>query len=144
MNNWRLRSELTVTVNCQLINGLCENRDQVILTGDFNCKHPELGNDQTNSSGTRLITATQKNNLTLINDGTPTLTNNFVKEDVNDLIFISQPIIPEFRDFWLGDDLGSDHFIINGVFSCIIMYSHSWKGSRQILQTELYWLANRN
>ena len=31
----------------ELINGLCENRDQVILTGDFNCKHPELGNDQT-------------------------------------------------------------------------------------------------
>ena len=35
----------------ELIDGLCENRDQVILTGDFICKHPELGNDQTNSSG---------------------------------------------------------------------------------------------
>ena len=36
----------------ELIDGLYENRDQVILTGDFNCKHPELGNDQTNTSGT--------------------------------------------------------------------------------------------
>ena len=38
----------------ELIDGLCENRDQVILTGDFNCKHTVLENDQTNSSGTRL------------------------------------------------------------------------------------------
>ena len=28
-----------------LIGGLCENRVQVILTGGFNCKHPELGNE---------------------------------------------------------------------------------------------------
>ena len=56
----------------ELIDGLCGNRDQVILTGDFNCKHPKLGNDQTNSSGNRLTTVTQNNNLTLINDGTPT------------------------------------------------------------------------
>ena len=50
----------------ELIDGLCENRDQIILTGDFNSKHPELGNDQTKPSGTRLVTATQNNNLTLI------------------------------------------------------------------------------
>ena len=73
----------------ELIDGLCENRDQVILTGDFNCKHPELGNDQTNSSGTTRITVTRNNNLRLVNDGTPTYTNASGKEDVNDLIFIS-------------------------------------------------------
>ena len=50
----------------ELIDWLCENRDQIILTGDFNSKHPELGNDQTKPSGTRLVTATQNNNLTLI------------------------------------------------------------------------------
>ena len=43
----------------ELIDGLCENRDQIILTGDFNSKHPELGNDQTKPSGTRLVTATE-------------------------------------------------------------------------------------
>ena len=97
-----------------LIDGLCENKDQVILTGDFNCKHPELGNDQTNSSGsTRHTTVTQNNNLTPINDGT---VNASGKEDINDLISISQPIVPNFRDFWVGDDHGSDHFIINGFY----------------------------
>ena len=54
---------------------------------------------------------------TLINDSTPTYRNVSGKEDVNDLIFISQPTVPNFRDFWVGDDNGSDHFIINGVFS---------------------------
>ena len=107
----------------ELIDGLCENRDQVILTGDFNCKHPELGNDQTNYSGTRLITVIQNNNLTLMNDGTPTYRNASGKEDVNDLIFISQPTVPNFRDFWVGVDNGSDHFIINGVFSYKPIYN---------------------
>ena len=57
----------------ELIDGLCEDRDQVILTGDFNCKTPRARKTtKTNSSGTRLTTVTQNNNLTLINDGTPT------------------------------------------------------------------------
>ena len=107
----------------ELIDGLCENRDQIILTGDFNSKHPELGNDQTKPSGTRLVTATQNNNLTLINDGTPTFLTRLGKEDINDLIFISQSIIPNFRDFWVGDDHGSYHFVINGVFSYTPIYN---------------------
>ena len=93
-------------------------------SADFNCKQPELGKDQTNFSGTRLITATQKkNNLTLINDDTLTHTNKFSKEDANDLIFISQQILPKFRDFLVEDDLGSDHLIINGVFSNTPIYN---------------------
>ena len=107
----------------ELIDGLCENRDQVILTGDFNCKHPELGNDQTTTSGTRLTTVTQNNNLTLINDGTLTYRNASGNEDVNDLIFISQPTVPNFRDFRVGDDNGSDRVIINGVFSYKPIYN---------------------
>ena len=96
-----------------LIEGLCENGDQVILTGDFNCKHPELRPDKLLWYQT---TVTQNNNLTLINDGTPAYTNASGKEYVNDLIFISQPTVPNFRDFWVGDDHGSDQFIINVFF----------------------------
>ena len=32
-------------------------------------------------------------------------------------------IIPNFKDFWVGDDHGSDHFIINGVFSYTPIYN---------------------
>ena len=66
---------------------------------------------------------TQNNNLTLINNGTPTCTNASGKEDVNDLIFISQPTVPNFRDFWVGDNNGSDHFVINVVFSYKPIYN---------------------
>ena len=93
------------------------------MTGDFNCKHPQLGSDQTNSSGTRLTTVAQNNNLTLINDGTPAYTNASGKEDVNDLIFILQPTVPNFRDFWVGDDHGSDHLSINVFFSYKPIYN---------------------
>ena len=34
-------------------------------------------------------------------------------------MFISPPIIPHFRDFWVGKDWGSDHNTITGVFSHI-------------------------
>ena len=61
--------------------------------------------------------------MMLINYGTPTYTNACGKEDVNDLIFISQPTVPNFRDFWVGDDNGSDYFIINGVFSYKPIYN---------------------
>ena len=66
---------------------------------------------------------TQNNNLTLVNDGTPTYINASGKEDVNDLISISQPTDPNFRDFWVGDDNGSGEFIINGVFSYKLIYN---------------------
>ena len=102
----------------ELIDGLCEDRDQVILTGDFNSKHIELGNKVNNGSGLTLLEATERNHLTLINDGTPTyIKATSGKEDILDLMFISKTIRPYFRDFWVGDNHGSDHFIINGVFS---------------------------
>ena len=57
-------------------------------------------------------------NLTLTNDGTPTHTCDSTNDkDILDLMFISPPIIPHFRDFWVGEDLGSDHNTIIGVFS---------------------------
>ena len=53
---------------------------------------------------------TQNSNLMLINVGTPTYTNVSGKEDINYLIFISQPIVPNFR-------VGDDNFVLNGVFA---------------------------
>ena len=38
-------------------------------------------------------------------------------KDILDLVFISPPIIPHFGEFWVGEDLGSDHNTFIGVFS---------------------------
>ena len=57
-------------------------------------------------------------NPTLTNDYTPTNTYDSTNDkDILDLVFISPPIIPHFRYFWVGGDLGSDQNTIIGVFS---------------------------
>ena len=49
-NNVQFTIAIRIDSNCELyvstvviVDGVCENRDQIILTGNFNCKHPELG-----------------------------------------------------------------------------------------------------
>ena len=124
----------------ELIDGLCKDRDQVILTGDFNSHHTELGNDHTTCSGNTLLTAIENNHMTLINDGTPTYCNAITgKEGILDLIFMSHSICPHFRDFWVGDDHGSDHSIINGVFSYTPV-CNEWEVKPVMLYHKADWL----
>ena len=57
---------------------------------------------------------TTKHDMTLTNDDTPTYINVHTgSSDKLDLMFISQSLVPLFRDFWVGDDMGSDHNIIH-------------------------------
>ena len=102
----------------EIIEGFCLGRDNVILTGDFNSKHESFGNKTRTTGGNLLQETIDDMNLTLTNDGTPTHTGDSTNDkDILDLMFISPPIISPFRDFWVGEDLGSDHNTIIGVFS---------------------------
>ena len=99
----------------EIIEGFCLGRDNVILTGDFNSKHESFGNK---IRGNLLQETIVDMNLTLTNDGAPTHTCDSTNDkDILDLMFISPPIIPHFRDFWVGEDLESDHNTTIGVFS---------------------------
>ena len=101
----------------EIIDGFCLGRDNVILTGDINSKHESLGN-KTRTGGNLLQETIVDMHLTLTNDNTSTHTCDSTNDkDLLDLMFISPPIIPHFRDFWVGEDLGSDHNTIIGVFS---------------------------
>ena len=101
----------------EIIEGFCLGRD-VILTGDFNSKHESFGNKTRTPGGNLLQETIVDMNLTLTNDNTSTHTCDSTNDkDILDLMFISPPIIPHFRDFWVGEDLGSDHNTIIGVFS---------------------------
>ena len=103
----------------ELIEGLLDGRENVVLTGDFNSKHQDLGNDKQDKSGHDLVEVTRKLGMTLINAGTPTYRNDKTgKDDVNDLIFISPSLFPCYKEFWVGEDLGSDHSVITGVLYC--------------------------
>ena len=102
----------------EIIEGFCLGRDNVILTGDFNSKLESFGNKTRTTGGNLLQETIVDMNLTLTNDGTPTHTCDSTNDkDIQDLVFISPPIIPHFRDFWVGEGLGSDHNTIIGVFS---------------------------
>ena len=83
-----------------------------------NSKHERFGNKSRTPGGNLLQETIVDMNLTLINDGTPSYACDSTNDkDILDLMFISPPIIPHFRDFWVGEDLGSDHNTIIGVFS---------------------------
>ena len=84
----------------EIIEGFCLGRDNVILTGDFNSKHESFGNKTRRPGGILLQEIIDDMNLTLTNDGTPTHTCDATNDkDILDLVFISPPMIPHFRDF---------------------------------------------
>jgi len=97
----------------EILEGLLEGRERVVLTGDFNIRHTDYGHDITNKGGEVLHNMTTKHHLTLANDDTPTFISHNGTHNKLDLMFISPPIVSLFRDFWVGEDLGSDHFTIH-------------------------------
>ena len=96
----------------EIIDGFCKGRKNVILTGGFNSKCTYFGNKKDTPLGVRLRDTTIHNGLTLINDDTPTYRDNYTAtEDILDLIFLSPSVLTKYKDFWVGEDLGSDHIV---------------------------------
>ena len=110
----------------------------ILHTGDFNCKHEGFGNKTRDSGGILLKKITEDMNLSLTNENTPTHTNDTTNhQDILDLMFISPPIIPHFRDFWVGEDLGYDHNTIIGVFSRMLYDNAGWKDINQTITNSI-------
>ena len=102
----------------EIINTICTRHDNTIITGDFNCRHENFGHDTADKHGKLLIQYTEDNNFSKLNDNEPTYINDHTgKEDVKDLIFASPTMMKSFKDFWVDEDLGSDHRTINATFS---------------------------
>ena len=65
-----------------------------------------------------LIQYTEDHNYTTLNDNEPTYINDSTgKADVKDLIIASPRIMATFQDFWMDEELGSDHRTITATFS---------------------------
>ena len=100
--------------SAEVLDGLLAGRKNVVLTGDFNSRHTAYGHTTNSIGGNMLHDMTLKHHMILANDDTITYTNeHHDSADKLDLMFISQPIVPMFRDFWVGEDLGSDHNTIH-------------------------------
>ena len=92
--------------------------DKTIITGDFNSKHEDFGHDTSDISGRTLVHITNQYKYTKLNDNEPTYTNDKTgKQDVKDLIFSSPKMTHTFKEFWVDEDLGSDHNTIIATFS---------------------------
>ena len=101
----------------ELIEKLLTRHDKTILSGDFNSKHENFGHDKSDKSGRGLVYITEKHKMTKLNDNGPTYVNDTTgKEDVKDLIFSSPALTQNFKEFWVDEDLGSDHKSILATF----------------------------
>ena len=84
--------------------------DKAIITGDFSSKHEDFGHDTSDISGRTLVDITNQYKYTKLNDNEPTYTNDATgKQDVKDLNFSSPKMTHTFKEFWVDEDLGSDH-----------------------------------
>ena len=102
----------------EIINTICTCHNNTIIMGDFNCRHENFGDDTADKHGKLLIQYTEDNNFSKLNDNEPTYINDHTKwEDVKDLNFAPPMMMKSFKDFWVDEDLGSDHRTINATFS---------------------------
>ena len=101
----------------EIITGIITRQTHTIITGDFNSRHTDFGHDKDDKSGTTLVDITNQYNYTKLNDNEPTYTNDTTAlQDVKDLMFSSPTLTREFLEFWVDEDLGSDHNIITATF----------------------------
>ena len=84
--------------------------DNLVLLGDLNAKHTDLGCKSTNGNGNELLDLLDSTVAFCLNDGTPTCyPNNGTTPDQLDYCLISPSLNQRITDYKIGDDLGSDH-----------------------------------
>ena len=88
-----------------------------ILTGDLNCKNTIWGSSKTDNRGDDLLDHLNRYNLVLYNDDSKTRSDPATgKEESLDLIAGNLGSAKYFRQFWVGFDVGSDHYPVHSIF----------------------------
>ena len=104
------------TPNEAIFRFLSTIKDNCFLTGDLNCKHTLWGSTKTDRRGIELIDMLSFHNLVVFNDGNKTRCDPVSgKEECLDLAIGNLQSSSLFREFWVGFDIGSDHFPIHSV-----------------------------
>ena len=108
--------------NAQIMDFVSNQRGNVVLTGDLNCKNQVWGSTKTDSFGSELLNQIQSNNLFVLNDGSKTRYDPCSgNEESLDLIIANLGALSLFRDFWTGEEIGSDHYPTH----CILQFQNS-------------------
>ena len=103
--------------NSAIIEYISSIQDNCVLTGDLNCKNTYWGSTKNDGHGIRLLDDVTKNNLLLFNDGNKTRCDPVSgKEECLDLVIGNIRSSTFFKEFWIGSDVGSDHYPVHCVF----------------------------
>ena len=97
--------------NYQILQYISGFREKTVLTGDINCKNICWGSNTTDSRGKELLEHISSNNLIFFNDLSKTRCDPSTgKEEALDLIIGNCESSTIFHEFWVGFDVGSDHY----------------------------------
>ena len=87
-----------------------------LLTGDLNCKNEFWGSTKNDKRGIELLESLSSNNLvTFNNDSFTRCDPSSGKEESLDLIIGNVESAKLFKEFWVGYDIGSDHFPVHAL-----------------------------
>ena len=99
------------TPNFQILHYLGSFSEKTVLTGDLNCKHVCWGSNTSDSRGKELLDQISANDLVFFNDLSKTRCDPSTgKEESLDLIIGNCESCTIFQEFWVGLDVGSDHY----------------------------------
>ena len=85
-----------------------------VLAGDLNCKNKFWGSTINDKRGTELLDVLNCNNLITFNDQSPTRCDPFSgKEETLDLMIGNREAATLYKEFWVGLDVGSDHYPVH-------------------------------
>ena len=105
------------TPNGHILEYISQQRGNCVLTGDLNCKNMAWGSTKNDITGVDLLDQIHSNDLIFLNDGSKTRCDPFSgKEEALDMIISNPAAISLFKEFWVGEEIGSDHYPLHAVF----------------------------
>ena len=108
--------------NDSIISYVGSMRGNCLLTGDLNCKNTFWGSTRTDTRGTELMQSLVTNNLVVFNNDSMTRCDPATgKEESLDLMIGNVRSAQMLKDFWVGFDVGSDHYPVHILFQFDVM-----------------------
>ena len=100
--------------NLEILQYLASINEICILTGDLNCKNTHWGSSRTDRRGIDLLNEINRLNLVTFNNDSTTRCDPVTgKEESLDVIIGNLAATQIYKEFWVGYDIGSDHYPVH-------------------------------
>ena len=103
--------------NPAILRQLASEHGNCVLVGDLNCKNTMWGSTRNDTRGIDLLQCLSDCNLITFNNGSHTRCDPSTgKEESLDLAIGNADCAKIFKEFWVGFDVGSDHYPVHALF----------------------------